>query len=318
MFDLSIIVPVYNCEKYLKNTVQFVLNQSYSNFELLLIDDGSTDNSLQICNDAANKDKRVVVIHKENGGVSSARNCGIDAAKGSYIAFVDADDCIDSCMYERMISTLKLNCADFVCCRVVKEKEYKPVSHIMEEGIQNDCPLSMLSLKDYTMDSIVNKVFTRNIIGETRFDETITYSEDKLFVFDIILKATKMILLPNTFYHYIQHENSLSWEDTEKTWDGNFQVNKRIYEKIMSLEVDESLRRSVFRGYAKSIIALLRYDIKYRREKAYNEILASYSDVINTFLKMSGLSLGKWLEYKSYTKSYFCASLFHYYLKGKK
>lgn len=318
MAELSIIISVYNNEKYLRQTIHTVLQQSYRDFELLLIDDGSTDSSLSICQEIAQTDDRIVVIHKENGGVSSARNSGIERAKGMYIAFIDADDCIDSPMYDMMLSALKQTKSDFVGCRIIKEKKYNVLSHEKQSLIQSTYPLELLSKKGYFMDSSLNKIYTRDIIGDTRFDENITYSEDKLFVTEILLKASKAVLLPNEFYHYIQHSGSLSRQNSANLWQGNFQVNKRIYEKITAMNVDSSLQNSTFRGYAKSIIALLRYDVRYRHKKEYNETMASYGEVLHEFLKTTRMPIGKRLEYRSYMQSYFFASLIHYYLKSRR
>lgn len=126
---LSIIIPVYNNENYLRPALQSVLAQTYPDFEVLVIDDGSTDGSLAICREFAQKDKRLRVIQKENGGVSSARNRGLEEAAGQYIAFVDGDDCIDPEMYTTMITILQDTGADLVDCRVIKERQYMPRSY---------------------------------------------------------------------------------------------------------------------------------------------------------------------------------------------
>lgn len=318
MAELSIIIPVYNSVNYLRQTIQTVLQQTYKNFELLLVDDGSTDRSLSICQQMAAQDDRIRIIHKENGGVSSSRNCGIDAATGTYIAFVDADDCIDPVMYEMMISILKKSESDFVGCCIIKENKYKPLQHVKKNDIISYKPLNLLSKKMNFMDSSLNKVYTRKFIGTTRFDESISYSEDKLFVSELLLKANKVILLSNPFYHYIQRKGSLSWQDNLVIWEGNFRVNKQIYEKVNAMNIDEILRKSVFQDYAKAIIALLRFYIKYRHEKEYDKTMDMYSDIIDTFLKTTKMSWCKRMEYKTYTTSYSLASLIHYYAKGGK
>ena len=109
---VSIIVPVYNAERYLHRCIDSVLAQTYTNFELLLINDGSKDNSGEICDKYAVKDSRIRVFHKENGGVSSARNMGIDEAKGEWLSFIDSDDWIEPTMYEKMLQELIGNNAD--------------------------------------------------------------------------------------------------------------------------------------------------------------------------------------------------------------
>lgn len=113
---LSIIVPVYNVKSYLKKCVESIINQTYTNLQIILVDDGSTDGSQDICDEFAQRDSRIVVIHKENGGQSTARNVGMDRAKGVYIAFVDSDDWLEPNMYEALISQLEKHEADIVAC----------------------------------------------------------------------------------------------------------------------------------------------------------------------------------------------------------
>ena len=103
---ISVIVPVYNTEKFLNNCIESILNQTHKNLEVIIIDDGSTDNSPAICDEYAKKDSRVKVIHKENGGVSSARNAGLDIASGEYIGFIDGDDVIEPDMYHFLLANL--------------------------------------------------------------------------------------------------------------------------------------------------------------------------------------------------------------------
>ena len=118
---LSIIIPIYNVERYLEETINSVLKQTFTDFELILVDDGSTDNSGKICDKYAQKDSRVKVIHKPNGGVSSARNAGVDNATGEFIGFVDSDDIISEVMYEGMINIAEKYGADIVQCTHVRE-----------------------------------------------------------------------------------------------------------------------------------------------------------------------------------------------------
>lgn len=315
---LSIIIPVYNNENYLRPALQSVLAQTYPDFEVLVIDDGSTDGSLAICREFAQKDKRLRVIQKENGGVSSARNRGLEEAAGQYIAFVDGDDCIDPEMYTTMITILQDTGADLVDCRVIKERQYMPRSYEKGDVEVSDHPLEYLSKKGYFIDSSLNKVYRRNFIGHTRFDEGISYSEDKLFVTELIFRAKKMALVSNVFYHYIQHGGSLSWQDTAAVWQGNFQVHQQIYQRMLDAGVTGPILESAFRGYARSIIALLRYTIKYRQEDEYNQVLKNYKPVLKQFLRTTPLSLGKKLEYVTYTTSYGLASLVHYHAKRRR
>ena len=116
MKKISVIVPIYNSEDYIDRCVRSIVEQSYKNIEIILVDDGSTDNSSMMCDEWAKNDKRVKVIHKENGGVSSARNEGLKIAKGDYISFVDSDDYIDKKMIEKMLNQMEKGNTDLVIC----------------------------------------------------------------------------------------------------------------------------------------------------------------------------------------------------------
>lgn len=315
---LSVIIPFYNNEHYLPQTIESVLNQTYKNLELILVDDGSTDNSLRICQEVASKDSRIQIIKKENGGVSSARNCGLEAARGTYIAFLDGDDCIDADMYKSLIAILKKENVDLVNCRIIKETSFQPIPYQKMNVIVSSQPLDCLLKKEHSIDSSLNKVYTHALIGTTRFDESISYSEDKLFVSELLIKAKRIALTDQCFYHYIQHKDSLSWQDSYPVWEGNFSANQKIYKKISQCtRANEQTKNSVFYDYIKSIIALLRYDIKHRQKKQFNETLNLYQKDLRFFLQTAPLSFAKKIEYQTYIHSYFLASLVHYYFKKK-
>ena len=120
MCEISIIVPVYNVEKYLEKCIKSILNQTFTDFELILVNDGSTDKSGVICDNYKNIDDRIIVIHKKNEGLSSARNSGLDIAKGRYIGFVDSDDYINNDMYHKLYEALIKNNSDISICKFVK------------------------------------------------------------------------------------------------------------------------------------------------------------------------------------------------------
>ena len=115
---VSVIIPIYNCEKYLNECISSVLGQTYKDFELILVDDGSTDNSLNICYEFAKKDSRIIVIHQENGGVSSARNKGLKNAKGEFITFVDSDDYVENDWLKMLLTAILANNADVSICGI--------------------------------------------------------------------------------------------------------------------------------------------------------------------------------------------------------
>ena len=177
---ISVIVPVYKVEKYLDRCVESIVNQTYKNLEIILVDDGSPDNCPAICDAWANKDERIKVIHKENGGVSSARNRGIDAATGDYIGFVDSDDWIEPDMYELLADNAKKYDADISRCGYFVDwpDHIAQVGNggiLLYEDIERRCEM----LRSYHLVSALwNKIYRRELFEEERLDESLRITED--------------------------------------------------------------------------------------------------------------------------------------------
>jgi len=320
MTKLSIIVPIYNAGKYLEDTITSILRQSYFDFELLLVDDGSTDDSLKICYKFSLQDSRIKVIHKKNGGVSSARNSGLVKAIGEYIAFVDADDLIEPDMYQILIKALEQSHTDIAMCGFVAEVTYKP-SAMNPSTFPLICnhPLELLLNEKLGTGCIWNKVFCKNLIKSVRFDETIVYSEDQLFITEVLMQCDSIVVISNNLYHYMHRQDSLSWQDGNyEIWQGNFRARKQIYQMILLQKSEDILQKYAFEEYVKAIFACIRYTIKYRKEAEYHRIMETYGLTISNYLRSANLSIGKIWEYKTYIKSYWIASVFHYYPKHLK
>lgn len=202
---ISIICPVYNTEQYLCQCIDSVLVQSYTNFELILINDGSKDNSLNICNNYELKDKRVKVIHQENQGVSIARNKGIDVASGDYLAFIDSDDWWDINFLFFMVCELKKN--DFSICKLIRVKDCKETPDLKYDvdmniwcwPIINTIPVSMC-----------RGLFNLKIINEynIRFTNEIKIGEDQEFTYKYLLLLDKISYCENAKYYYRLYSNS--------------------------------------------------------------------------------------------------------------
>lgn len=214
MVKISIIVPVYNVEKYLPKCIDSILNQTFSNFELILIDDGSTDSSGEICDKYALIDDRIIVIHKENGGQCSARNIGLDISSGKYIGFVDSDDFIRNDMYEELYSKIERNHGD-----IIKSN----FATVIDGKIERTKSTGNITIYNSQMafDNLINKpysyskhfkpvmwdgLYKQDLFDEIRFPEGYTYEE--LFVLPkIYLKADKLIHLDETLYFYTKNKN---------------------------------------------------------------------------------------------------------------
>lgn len=210
---LSIIVPVYNSENHLDTCLQSIINQTYTDFEVILVNDGSTDQSGKICDNYALYDPRIIVIHQANAGPGSARNAGIDRAKGRYLGFVDSDDFVDEIMFEAMINHAIEQQADIVQCgyRMFTPQgeltfQSKNTNHIIS-GVY-DCVLEYGKQNEIN-NFITTKIFSSTIVEIDRFP--ILYaSEDAVFILQMCLKCQRMVIMNEAYYNYIQEPKSLT------------------------------------------------------------------------------------------------------------
>ena len=218
MDKISVIMPVYNCEGYLRKSIESVLNQTYENLELILINDGSTDGSLEICEGYKKKDSRIILINKKNSGVSASRNAGIKKATGRYITFIDADDWVEDIMYETMINQFNTNEIQFVLCGCVKETQDGNKIELINnsEALINQNTFSVdyfirrIYVDSDIMFNVWNSIFIRKQVAEVLFDERTSIAEDNLYILENLLKCHRGAICNQKFYHYVQHEDSVS------------------------------------------------------------------------------------------------------------
>lgn len=206
---VSIIIPVYNVEKYLDECLNSVLNQTFQNIEVLLIDDGSTDTSLDICREWGRRDSRIVICHQENSGVSSARNKGIDIAKGDYILFVDADDYVDETYVQSLYE--KLDLADVVICGYSRVAECQRPILLDEEGFLKREDLFFHTVcTNIVHGSSWNKIFRQKILRENhiRFRENIAVGEDLVFVVEYLQYCSSYYYVNRALYFYRKNKQS--------------------------------------------------------------------------------------------------------------
>lgn len=242
---ISIVVPVYNVEKYLKRCLESILSQTMKNLEIILVDDGSTDQSGIICDEYAKKDSRIKVVHKKNGGLSSARNAGLAIAQGEYVGFVDSDDDIENIMYERMYETIEIENVDFVMSDYIR---------IPENG---EIYLKTLEIKKgrYDRNDIREKIFPQLIMGEDleygpllsvchcmyrteflrkydlRFDEEVRWSEDNIFSAFVGYYADSFYYLKGEgFYHYYNNSGTITTSYRSGSWDVYCTMNQHLHQ----------------------------------------------------------------------------------------
>lgn len=217
---ISVIVPIYNVEEYLPACIESILNQTYKDLEILLIDDGSTDNSGRISDKYAKQDNRCIVIHQQNKGVSETRNTGLNLAKGEYISFIDGDDYIHPQMLEILYNEIRKGDFDFSMILhkavwkynkpqdIIYDKTSKLLlqEHLMQ-SLFNQVP-SELGLQEIDFQVVWNKLYKSEIIGNNRFLKTGT--EDTEFNNRIYLKCNKAILVYATTYYWFQRNSSIT------------------------------------------------------------------------------------------------------------
>ena len=210
---LSIIVPIYNLETCLPKCLDSILSQTYTDFELILVDDGSDDDSLAICRQYQEKDGRIRIFHQDNGGVSSARNFGLDHACGQYISFVDGDDFIEPDMYRRLMDELIRSNADISCCqldRITQEGKHIVAYPAVCEVCSADSIVSRFFSEGYIKECMYgsyNKVFRAECIRDIRF-KPYRYGEDLLFVFETLRNAKAICIDDYVGYHYVERSGS--------------------------------------------------------------------------------------------------------------
>ena len=244
---ISVIIPVYNVEKYLQRCLDSVIEQTYQNLEIILIDDGSTDHSGKICDDYAARDMRIHVIHQENQGLSIARNKGLDIAKGTYIAFVDSDDYILPEMYAKMLECIIENDVDFCVCQwqyeyadgrqVVQRDKISPAIYGKHSSIEFAHFLFRGSYENGVVVAVWNKLYHKNAIDSLRFDGR--RAEDDEFNDKINSLNLRTYVMPDQFYVYVQ--NTLSLTNTPFSADQLHFLN--VLEKRQKLFSDDSFIR---------------------------------------------------------------------------
>ena len=248
---ISIIVPIYNTDCYLRQCLDSIINQSYKNFEVLLVNDGSVDDSAMICKEFAEKDSRIRYFEKENGGVSSARNLGLKNVKGNYITFVDSDDWIEENYLEVLYNALKENEVD-VAISTHKDFNmddnlyYLPFYseeqlHTLDIGkVSRDEFLELfpeLSSLNHDFNCAVSKLFKADVVKNLLFDESINYGEDLDFFFNLYLNVSSIYYVNQPTYIYRQHQTSASNNCLESHAISEIRIYEKILKKIMEIGI---------------------------------------------------------------------------------
>lgn len=328
---VSIIVPVYKVEQYLKRCVDSLTNQTLKDIEIILVDDGSPDNCPKMCDEFAQIDSRIKVVHKQNGGAASARNVGIDVAKGDYIAFVDSDDYVDGCMYEEMLKVAIDNNCDFVMCDCIKEYSGKSTiyTHDIRGGFYDKKQLideyypHLLIMENIEYPATISNwlfLFNKKLTEDKliRYDEGIKYSEDLLFGAKLLYKTESFYYMKGVaYYHYCMNPTSVTHVFDEKKWDNYLKLHKLLksyFIKISNYDFSYQIQL-VLLFFLYNTITDLKNNSCYQKEVLINELekVLSSETVINMFKKINIFKLKISFKQKiiTYLMKYKCLKILY-------
>ena len=259
---ISVIVPIYKVEEYLDRCIESIVNQTYKNLEIILVDDGSPDNCLKICDIWKEKDDRIIVIHKRNGGLSDARNSGLDIASGNYISFIDSDDFVSNTFIEDLYYLLIETHSDIVQCRYSKFKYDYEIKNILNENIyiiefNTENAIKSLLEEDILQQVVWNKLYKIELFNNLKF-KVGKLNEDEFFTYKIFSKAKKIAYLNKCNYYYFNRDNSIMGKNYSiKRLDGldaryeRYIFLKNNYQSLLSL-AKLNLLNSILYSYQKS------------------------------------------------------------------
>lgn len=280
---VSIIIPIYNTQKYLKKCVESLIKQSYNNIEIILINDGSTDDSKNICLNLKNKDKRIIFLDQKNKGVSSARNLGLKNAQGNYITFIDSDDYVDKDYIKKMLECIIKNNADICECSVQKIDEHGHNLDII--ALKNE----IIECREYIKeryanlnnitDFVTHKMFKKSVLAKNKFPKY-NYSEDYIFLTHILENVDKLVIIDKILYYYLipcrKYEIKKFSKNSMEVVNARVQIfeyyQKKNQEKLMKITAVQLLSRimSVYKKCDKEHKNILKHYFKKYYKYAIN------------------------------------------------
>lgn len=293
---ISVIVPVYNVEQYLERCVDSIINQTYKNLEIILVNDGSTDNSGQLCDELAKKDGRIRVIHKKNGGLSDARNVGIAEAEAELIGFIDSDDYIDEDMYEMLINNLKAANADLSMCGHYDVYNDVPEVQVTEKKTWELSPreaIKMVMEAKILSVTAVNKLYKKSLFSELKF-EIGKIAEDAFIMIKLLDKCNKIVATNEKKYYYVHRENSITTQKFSLKFLNvieAYEQNKEIIlEKYPELKEVAQTRMNWAYFY---VLDRLLLDKEYNDKKLENKLISYLKDHSKDILTDSLFTKGR-------------------------
>lgn len=284
---ISIIIPVYNTEKYVNRCLDSIINQTYKNIDVIIVDDGSTDNAGKMCDKYAIIDSRIRVFHMVNRGVSAARNFGIENARGKYLTFIDSDDYVDKNFILSMYNELINSNADISICGYAQEHNGEFCPHyskdIVEKLNNQEMIVQMLMQIKYSY-SPWDKLFVTSIVKEERFPEDISNNEDLFFVYNVMKKCSTAVFNSRPLYFYCENFESAARVKFSKKNESMLDIQDYILEDISSLYPD--IYKIARIEYVKNLLFCLSLVIKaqYDDKKFINRIKNALKEHKSVFL----------------------------------
>ncbi len=286
---ISVIVPIYKVENYLHRCVDSIINQTYTNLEIILVDDGSPDKCPMICDEYAKKDSRIRVIHKKNGGLSDARNAGLDIATGEYIGFVDSDDYISVHFCKRLMNVMKVSDSDIVECEIKKFKDTDKIGDIQNNKLDFITFNTYEAMENLILNNILsvtvwNKLYKKDVIEKLRFKVGKT-NEDDFYTYLAFDNANKISKLDEELYYYLQREDSIMGK--------NYKLNR-----LDEIEAKYERLKFIEKNY-KNLILLAKKDVMFGCLYAYQQLLLNGQ---KTDIKKGKAIVNKYIENILFTK----------------
>lgn len=272
--EITVIVPAYNAEKYLRTCLESVTGQTFTSWELIIADDGSTDSTGAIADEYAAKDGRIKVLHLNRHGVSAARNACIDVAEGRYLAFVDADDYLEPDYLKELFERAEENRADIVQCSFFEDSEENktPDAYPVDKTYEDADSLMrafFAGTHGDIRDSVWAKFFKRETFADIRFDTGLSIYEDGYYVYQCLKKTSKAVCFGKPLYHYVQHGNSATHSGIDEKYEGYF----AMFGKLKSDFADDSLiRKRISNREAETALWLMRIMVNNGNKKAAWEL----------------------------------------------
>ena len=275
---ISIIVPIYKVEKTLRKALDSILSQTFTNYELILVNDGSPDNCPAICDEYAAKDMRIKLINKENGGLSSARNAGLAVAQGEYTIFVDPDDYIDAEGLDELYATAIKENADITICDLYQEDEYSR-KYLQQKPTSLESEQVLKDLFHYIGGFTVNKLIRRSLYTELgiSYPNNIYGCEDQYVMAQFFKHDLKIAYCPVAFYHYMYSGNSLSRHYDNKTYE----MDKEILRMFTTLLKDTSVLQDAYTNKHNAIFSRAFWlGGKHFTSKEFKQEFGSYKAIV--------------------------------------